>query len=81
MALEDPERRLKSRMLLQGWGLGLQADFLTIGSFEDRLGDLRRGVAERLGNRIQEVGYSLVVIDTLSRAIYADQNDNREMTD
>ena len=81
LALEDPERRLKSRMLLQGWVPGLQVDFLTIGSFTDRLGDLRVGGAERLGAWIKKVGYRLVVIDTLSRAIQGDHNDNREMTE
>ena len=81
LALEDPERRLKSRMVLQGWESGLQVDFLTIGSFTDRLGDLRRGGAERLGARIEAAGYRLVIIDTLSRAIQGDHNDNREMTE
>jgi len=81
LALEDPERRLKSRMLLQGWEPGLQVDFLTIGSFTDRLGDLRKGGVERLGAWIKKAGYRLVVIDTLSRAIQGDHNDNREMTE
>jgi hypothetical protein len=79
-ALEDPPRRLKERMIKQGWSGGGAADFLTIGSFVDRVGDLRFGGAERISRQIEQMQYRLVVIDTLSRALLGDQNDVREMT-
>ena len=79
-ALEDPPRRLQERMRKQGWVQGLPADFLTLGSFEERIGDLRTGGAERIARQIERKGYRLVVIDTFSRALLGDQNDVREMT-
>jgi len=80
LALEDPERRLKERMQMQGWQKGLLADFMSIGKFADNIGDLRNGGVGTLSNWIEEDNYRLVVIDTLSRAIQGDQGDVREMT-
>lgn len=80
MALEDPPRRLSQRMVRQNWPHGLMADFLTLGSFMDIYGDLRSGGGDRLTDQIEQKGYCLVVIDTLSRAIPGDQNDVGEMT-
>jgi len=80
LALEDPPRRLKERMNKQSWSAGLDADFMTVGNFYDRIGDLRNGGAERLSKQIERRGYRMVTIDTLSRAIFADQNDVRDMT-
>jgi len=79
-ALEDPPRRLQVRMRKQGWTAGLPAQFLALGSFEDRVGDLRSGGAESVARQIKNEGHRLVVIDTLSRALLGDQNDVREMT-
>lgn len=81
LALEDPPRRLQERMLKQHWPLGLQADFLTIGSFLAQIGDLRNGGGERLARQIERRSYRLVAIDTFSRSIHGDQQDVREMTD
>jgi len=80
LALEDPPRRLQERMKKQNWPLGLDADFMTVGSFLDRIGDLRNGGGERLARQIERRGYRLVAVDTLSRAIAGDQNDVSEMT-
>lgn len=82
LALEDPPRRLKERMKKQGWpsGLGCEADFMTVGSFMDKIGDLRNGGGERLTRQIETRRYRLVVIDTLSRAVAGDQNEAHEMT-
>jgi DNA-binding NarL/FixJ family response regulator len=80
LALEDPPRRLQSRMRQQSWPLGLDADFLTVGTFQDTIGDLRNGGGELLARWIEQRGYRLVVIDTLSRAIGGDQNEAHEMT-
>lgn len=80
LALEDPPRRLKERMAKQSWPNGLRADFMTVGSFYDRIGDLRNGGGERIAQHIERKGYRMVTIDTLSRAIFADQNDVRDMT-
>lgn len=80
LALEDTARRLKTRMNAQKWPRGLCADFMTLGAFYDQVGDLRNGGGEKLARRIEARSYRLVVIDTLSRAIFGDQQDVREMT-
>jgi hypothetical protein len=80
LALEDPPRRLKERMVKQGWPSNLPADFLCLGEFERQIGDLCDGGGERLARQIELKGYRLVVIDTLSRAVSGDQNDVAEMT-
>lgn len=80
LALEDPPRRLRSRMRAQGWPIEADADFLTLGDFAQRVGDLRRDGGDRLALKIQQRGYRLVVMDTLSRAIHGDQNDAEAMT-
>lgn len=81
LALEDPPRRLQSRMRQQHWIEGLPADFLTLGNFEEQIGDLRNGGGEKLARQIETKRYELVVVDTLSRAIAGDQQDVREMTE
>ncbi len=80
LALEDPPRRLKERMNKQHWPVGLDADFMPIGNFTERIGDLRNGGSERLARQIEQRGYLLSAIDTLSRAVAGDQNDVAEMT-
>jgi hypothetical protein len=80
LALEDPPRRLKERLIKQHWPTGLPADFMVIGEFADQVGDLRNGGSEKLARQIQSRGYRLVVIDTLSRSIIGDQNDTQAMT-
>lgn len=80
LALEDPPRRLQDRMRKQGWSLGLEADFMPLGNFQEKIGDLRNGGGERLAWQMEKRGYRLVAIDTLSRAIMGDQQDVREMT-
>lgn len=80
LALEDPPRRLKDRMTKQRWQVGLPADFMPIGKFETEIHDLKNGGGERLARQIEQRGYRLVVIDTLSRAVSGDQNDVQEMT-
>lgn len=80
LALEDPPRRLQERMRKQGWPMGLEADFLTVGTFQDTIGDLRNGGGELLARWIEQRGYRLGVIDTFSRAIHGDQNEVHEMT-
>lgn len=80
LALEDSPRRLKDRMRKQGWPVGLPAEFMPLGEFEHQIGDLRNGGGEHLAAQIERAGYRLVVIDTLSRSCYGDQNDAEEMT-
>jgi hypothetical protein len=80
LALEDSPRRLKQRMVRQGWTPGLPADFMPLGQFSRQIGDLRAGGAERLAAQIDRVGYRLVVVDTLSRSCPGDQNDAEQMT-
>jgi hypothetical protein len=78
--LEDPPWRLKERMLRQGWTSDLPADFLCLGEFEKKIGDLCKGGGERLARQIERKGYRFVSIDTLSRSVYGDQIDVAEMT-
>jgi len=80
LALEDPPRRLQTRMLAQHWPVGTEADFLTLGDYAAQVGDLSGEGAERLAQQVQQEAYRLVVIDTLSRAIFGDQNDVAVMT-
>jgi hypothetical protein len=80
LALEDTPRRLKERMLKQGWPAGTPADFLPMGQFIEQVGDLRNGGGDRLARQIKHRGYRLVVIDTLARSTIGDQNDVVEMT-
>lgn len=79
LALEDPPRRLSNRMRKQGWPLGTEADFMTIGEFAYRLGNLADG-GPHLAKQIEERGYRYVVIDTLSRAARGSQSDVNQMT-
>lgn len=84
LALEDIPRRLQDRMKKQRWPAdkSLKADFMVLGSFLDRVGDLRNGGNETLARQIERRKYRLVVIDTLSRAVAgtADQMDVDDMT-
>lgn len=80
LALEDPPRRLAERMKKQSWPTGTDAEFMTIGDFAERVGDLRDGGGVTLAQQIDNRGYRFVVIDTLSRSVYGDQSDVAEMT-
>jgi predicted transcriptional regulator len=80
LALEDPPRRLEERMTKQGWTGDLPAEFMPLDKFQRQIADLRDGGGERLARQIELKGYRLVVIDTLSRSVYGDQNDVAEMT-
>jgi hypothetical protein len=80
LALEDPPRRLRERMLKQRWRPGLPVEFMPMGRFVDEVGDLRNGGGQRLAQQIQARRYRLVVIDTLSRSVQGDQNDVADMT-
>lgn len=80
LALEDPPRRLAERMRKQRWPMGTDADFLTLGDFAQRVGDLRNGGGENVARQIEARGYRFVVIDTLSRSVSGDQSDVAEMT-
>jgi RecA-family ATPase len=80
-ALEDLPRRLKDRMIKQRWEQGLPAEFLTLDSYAEVIGDLAGEGCQKLTEMIEERDYRLVIIDTLSRAIGAgDQNEVEEMT-
>jgi RecA-family ATPase len=80
LALEDPPRRLAERMKSQCWPLGTDADFMTIGDFADRVGDLRNGGGENLAEQMEARAYRYVAIDTLSRSVRGDQSDVDKMT-
>jgi hypothetical protein len=76
VALEDSERRLQRRMQLQHWPASATATFYTA------LAPLDAGGLTVLQAAIEEGGYRLVVIDTLSRALSGKRNQNEmgEMT-
>lgn len=80
LALEDPPRRVKERMVRQKWPAGLPVEVLPLGKFQERVGDLGRGGAARLASQIERGQYRLVVVDTFSRAFAGDQNDHAAMT-
>ena len=79
-ALEDPPRRLKSRMNVMNWPPNLMVDFITIPRTNEPGWSMENGGGEILAQTILEKGYRLVVIDTLSRAIPDDQQDVQAMT-
>jgi len=80
LALEDTPRRLQERMRKQLWPSGLPVEFMAMGQFVDKVGDLRNGGGRLLARQIEAQRYRLIVIDTLSRSIIGDQNDVAEMT-
>jgi RecA-family ATPase len=81
LALEDNERRLKERMIKQGWATAAGVDFVTMPDFRAKIGALHKGGWLRLVEIVKDGAYCLVVIDTLSRAFYGlkDINDNSEV--
>ena len=76
LALEDSPRRLQARMRAQQWtARDVKADFVTVGEAGDLLPlNGKAGGAAILAEMIASQHYSLVVIDTLSRAVAGDQN-------
>jgi hypothetical protein len=81
LALEDSPRRLQERMKKMSWPRGLPVEFLTMEKFRSELGYLQNGGGEQLANRIYNIGYRLIVIDTLSRSVSGKQNEVADMTD
>lgn len=69
LALEDSARRLQKRMQAQHWPAGANVTFAL------EWPDLTGAGLEALRSSVAESGYSLVVIDTLSRAAAFDQMD------
>ena len=82
LALEDNKQRLQSRLKIQGWNeLGLKnVDFYLLREFTEDIGRLQDGGSEILANLIDLKRYRLVIIDTLGKSIYGDQNDYEKMT-
>ena len=75
LALEDSLRRMQERMELQHYIEEVEVDVQTTWPALDQ------GGIEKLEKTIRDEGYSLVIIDTLSRALdQADQNESVEMT-
>ena len=83
-ALEDNERRLQERMNKQKWTqkAANNTTFFTAYDFRQNIGALHRGGRVFLEAIIQNEGYKLIVIDTLSRAFIGlrDMNDSQEVT-
>jgi RecA-family ATPase len=75
LALEDPPRRMHDRMLKQGWTRLTNTRFLTLGSFQEAVGDLSKAGGRGLAHYVRSENYRLLVIDTFSRAFSGDQNE------
>jgi hypothetical protein len=81
IALEDSPSRLKKRMVAQAWPLNTRrVDFLFGKEFREQIGLLDRGGLEVFKRLLVESDYRLVVVDTFSRALAADQRDEGEIT-
>jgi hypothetical protein len=80
LALEDSRRRLQARMKQQRWsGDEKNVDFLTMKEFANDMGNLLTGGADRLRLVIDRGKYDLVLLDTLTKACFHDQNKNELM--
>jgi len=81
LALEDNERRLKDRMIKQGWPVNPGGvEFMLFNIFRDQIGALNSNGGKRLLKNIEAKKYRLVIVDTFSRAIQGEQLDVSEMT-
>jgi RecA-family ATPase len=80
LALEDPPRRMHDRMKKQGWTRQGISRFLTLGRFQDAIGDLSKAGGRGLAQYVRSESYRLLVIDTFSRAFSGDQNEVDVMT-
>jgi len=77
LALEDSHRRLAKRMKIQGWHKEAQVRFIT---HENMIvNPLDKGGVDKILYFIDRHKYSLVVIDTLTRAIDSDQFSPQDM--
>ncbi len=83
LALEDSRRRLQDRMRKQGWTreAANNVDFYLFDEFHEEIGALNAGGGKRLLAHIETQKYSLVIVDTFSRAFRGDQLKTDEMTD
>lgn len=80
LALEDSGRRLKTRIVKQDWHKDSNVDFMTLPEYLEKIKDLKGDGTAKLGKFIETGKYMLVIIDTLSRALFVDQNDVSDMT-
>lgn len=82
LALEDSERRIKSRMKIQDWSKEAQenVEFMFSKRFQEEVGKIDESGSNKLAQYIERYEFRMVVIDTFSRAMGGDQNDVREMT-
>ena len=77
-ALEDPPRRLKSRMLKQGWSKDAPTYFVTLQ--QDGINLASREGLEKLEEHIIRRAPKLVIIDTISRGAYLEANKNEDVS-
>lgn len=80
LALEDSKRRLQTRMIKQEWHEGLNVDFMTLPEYLEQIKDLKGDGSTKLAKLIENGQYKFVIIDTLSRALFVDQNDVSDVT-
>jgi hypothetical protein len=85
LALEDNPRRLQDRMKQQGWtpNIASNVDFYAMEEFRKEIGPLQKNGCKKLVTLIEQNGYRLVIIDTLSRAFIGlkNMNDSQDVTE
>ena len=80
LALEDNERRLQNRMKAQMWPITDSVDVMLFDRFREQIGALNSAGGRRLLAYIEAQKYTLVIVDTFSRAMMGDQLKSDEMT-
>jgi RecA-family ATPase len=80
LALEDSGRRLQNRMNAQGWPKNYDVEFMLYDHFLADIESLNSRGGKLLMAQIERENYTLVLIDTFSRAIMGDQLKSDEMT-
>lgn len=79
LALEDPPSRLQERMRNMNWPLESPADFFSVFTVREIIKDFNSEGANHLAQIIENKGYEMVIIDTLSKVFKGDKNEEQEM--
>lgn len=81
LALEDGERRLKRRMLLQHWPSDVAIDYMLPKDFREQIGPLNLAGGKRLLAYIEQHDYLATIVDTFSRGFNVNQLKSDALTD
>lgn len=80
LALEDSRQRLQRRMLEQEWPSTQSVGFIPMDQLGERMDYLNRGGISTLKEYLQSGNYRVLFIDTVSRSIQGDKNEEALMT-